>query len=343
MVTLNDLMLDIRRAYHRGKDGSGSVCDEDQVNVLEQIQQWDYGFLPQEQIVRELCVDLLRTTIQTIRQREFVNADSLIHTMNGLIESSNLSQNNRSVCKSYIEAAAAYLDYKCQRYDQAMRRLQDALAIDEQLELADPIYGYMHLHRIMLLDNWVRVLAHRGQVVEAIDLAFQVLDYLERKVVSLPVPASWDSSHLASYPADLLSVLFRTIVSQIAEAVTGKDMIMSTGEVVPVRDVFACSHHHLSPDAGGCYLSPLSHNWIRMKQAALDENLSAFFLHASQLLAAGPGRLPTLWYATIVEIIILSRRGLNCDSEAFCKEVRRDLVSWPRLLPTWKAIILEAE
>lgn len=340
MTVLNDLMQDIQHAYHAGKAGIGTPYDEDRPEILEQIQQWDYGILPQEMLVKDLCFELLRTAIKMISQREFANAEGLIHTMYGLIESSDLSRDSRSFCKSYIEAAAAYLEYKCQRYDRAMERLCEALAIDEQLEQHNPKFRHMHLHRMMLLDNWVRVLARRGQACASLGLAFQVLDYLEGKIPSLPVPTTWDSSLLSPYPADILSGFFRMMTSQIAEVITGMDRIEDTGEVIYVRDAFARIHHHLSPDDSTCcHLSPASHDWIRMKQAALDDNLPVCLQHATRLLASGPGRLPTLWYATIVEVIILCQRWPTHRSRVFHEELSQEVVAWRRLPPAWKAAI----
>jgi hypothetical protein len=345
MAILNDLTLDIQRAYHLGKAGTGEPYNEDKPELLEQIQQLDHGIQPQERVVKDLCFELLRTAVAKIRQGELTSVEGLIQTMNGLIENSDLSPDSRSFCKSYIEAAAAYLDYKCQRYDRAMERLRETLAIDEYLEHSNPDFHYMHLHRIMLLDNWVRVKAHQGQVLAAIDLSFQILDYLERKIVSLPVPTTWDSSLLAAYPADIVSIYFRTITSQIAEAVTGKDQIEGPDGVRPVRDLFTHACHHLS--GGNCYLSRASHDWMQLKLAALDDNQPAFLHYAMRLLAAGPGKIPTLWYATIVEVIIMSQRWSRtagaelapARSDAFLEELMQEIMAWRRLPSTWKAVL----
>ncbi|HLZ61380.1 MAG TPA: hypothetical protein VKR06_30910 [Ktedonosporobacter sp.] len=340
MALLNHLMMDIQHAYRAGKEGMGNPYDEDQSEILAQIQQWDYGFLPYEKPVKDFLFELLRTTITSIRQGELSEAESLIHAMKGIIESSKLSVDSQHVCISYVEAAGAYLDYKLHRYDQAMERLLGALVLDEQLERRNPNFAYMHLHRIMLLDNWIRVLSYRQQQLEAVDLAFHILDYLERKIPSLPLPTTWDSAQLVLYPVDALSILFRTVTAEIAEIVTGKEILEGPEEAVPLRDVFiAARHHTTSHRSGSCPLSPSAHDWLCLKQAAIDEDLAVFHRYAARLLAAGPGKLPTLWYATIVEVIILSRRNLDRDRGAFCEEVKQDVHSWRRFPSAWKAII----
>ncbi|QBD77470.1 hypothetical protein EPA93_16325 [Ktedonosporobacter rubrisoli] len=339
MAIRSDLLLDVQQAYKVGKAGNGNPYNEDRPGLLERVHQWNYGFQPQEQLVKDLCVDLLRSTIAAIRQGELTNAEGFIRAMRSIIANSSLSKNNQAVCHSYIAAAVAYLDYKRQRYEDAMEHLQEALAIDERLEQTDPIYRYMHLHRMMLLDNWVRVLARQRSAFEAMDLAFHVLDYLERKIPTLPLPTIWDSSLLAAYPADILSIFFRTIASQIAEAATGQSSISAPDGMMQLRDIFVHACHHSSPAASStCYLSPASHDWIQLKIAALEDNISVFLQHSIRLLSAGPGRVPTLWYATIVEIILLSQR-LPSSNAAFREELMQEVLTWQRLPPAWKTAI----
>ena len=357
MVKLDELVQEVQQAYRQGKAGAGdghSGYQEYQFQIQAEIQQWDSSFLPNELTIRGIFSELLRTTIKTIREEDVSRAESLIAALQGLIDSGELSRDTRCVCQSFLEAAAAYLDYRCQRYEQAIARLQEALALDEQVEQRNPDFAYLHLHRIMLLDNWIRALARRQQYRQAISLAFQSLDYLERKISSLPVPTSWDSSQLAVYPEGALSILFRTITAEIAECVTGKDEIDCAGEIIPVRDVFADRFHLALADAAGqvdntgnCHLSQASHDWIYMKQAALDKNIPAVLQYAVRILAASPVPVsrPTLWNAAVVEFMLISRQIPECKNgilEEFRAEIVQDAISWKHFPQAWKAMITEA-
>ncbi len=344
MTVMFDPMVKIYNAYREGKARTAFVYVEDQTQAhFQQFQEWHYDFSPAEKAVMEIHSGLIRKIVQAVHQKELTYAAELIRSDEGVIYSGHLSPDVQCLCKSYLEAA--YLDYKYQRYDEAIARLREALAIDILVEERNHALAFvLHAHRIMLLDNWVRVLAHRQQYKEATSLAFQTLDYLEQKIQTFSCPTladvstSWDSSKLAVYSPDSLSILFRAVTMQVVEYATGTDVLESPEGPIDLHDLLMSNAHHHSA-AEKCYLSIASHNWIHMKQALFADDSSRFLDLAAEILAAGPGKWPALWYATVVETLVFNRRHQDMHAIPFQQEVEKDASSWKRLPLAWKALI----
>ncbi|MFH7029790.1 MAG: hypothetical protein ACHBN1_31625 [Heteroscytonema crispum UTEX LB 1556] len=224
----------------------------------------------------------------------------------------------------FLEAAEAYLDYRRGDFDQAYARISKALAIDVVLEEE---YGYeiLHLHRIQLLHNLVRSDARRMQFASAIELACQLLGYLEGTSEVLPLSGSWGSEHIARQPSELVAAMFGQITDEVALILAGKNRQVKS-------ELFAIAKRHIQLQANGntrCH--PQSHTWFLLKEAFVDNDVATFLERASRFLAEGRGDTPLLWYAVVVDIVALCNQLDLPEEELFKREVAKDAVSFLNL------------
>lgn len=333
MLSLDDLLVEMQLAYCVGSVGKESSAPRGQLEL--QIHQLDVGLLPDESVTIGVFSELLQIAIRTTHVGNLEKAAYLINVAMAIAERGRLSAETLCICKSYIEAARAYADYKNKQYDQALARLQEALAIDAQLEATDSKFAHLHLHRLMLVNNWIRVLAHRRHYQQAVRLGLQTLDYIEQKIPSLSlVPTAWDSAKLSIYPVEGASALFAATTMEIAEAITGVDLLHATGEAVDGRAIFSHAWRH----SEGCYLSAIAHSWLRMKQAALDAHLPHFLARATDIFRQDCSAWPTFWYATALEVLICCQERRLILPHPFLRTIANDIRAWKRSPATWKTI-----
>lgn len=331
MFSLDNALLEIQCAYSVGSTGKESIASRGQLEL--QIHQLDVGMLPDEPVTIGLFSELLQKAIRTTHLGNAAEAEYLINVAMALAEKSRLSADSLCICKSYAEAARAYADYKYKRYDQALARLREALAIDEGLEAKDSKFRHLHLHRLMLVNNWIRVLAHCRDYQECVLLGLQTLDYIEQKIPALTlVPTVWNSANLSIYPIEGLSALFAATAMEIAEAITGADLIDAMGAIVDVQAIFALAWRHTQ----GCYLSTIAHSWLSMKQAALNEYLLEFLTWVAHIFQEGRGAWPTFWYAAELELLIACQERCLILPYTFLRTIAQDIMAWKRSPSHWK-------
>lgn len=342
MTLLFDLMLNVREAYQEGKarQEHGPVEAQTQVQLQGQIvQQWINNFSSNDKDILDIHSGLIKAIIQATRQGKLTHAIDIISSDTELIARSPLSPDVRDVCQSQLLAATAYLEYKREQYDEALVCLLEALKLDAGFEERNPEFAFVpHLHRITLLNNWVRILARRQQCQEAISLAFQILDYLEQKTPSIAAPTDWDSSRLTAYSLPALSLMFRESTAELIDYITGADTLMSQQGPVPVCNllvIHACQHIQSEQ----CHLSNVSHCWLHMKQASLVGDVSRALDLATNILSEGPGQWQLAWYATVVEVVALSQQYQDTSTISFRRQIAEDAASWKRLPPAWRSII----
>jgi hypothetical protein len=231
-----------------------------------------------------------------------------------------LSPEGSLLYKSFQEQAEAYLDYCCDDFDQARHRISEALAIDAVLEEE---YGYdMLLHRIHLVHNLVRIDARCMCFARAIELACQILSYLEGALEVLPIPGAWGCDRVARQSLELVTATFAQITREIALILAGKNRQLA-------RDLFAVVSAHVQLQANDrCHCHPRACAWFLVKQAFVNNDVVTFLERASLFLAEGRAEARSLWYATVVDLVALCDELNLPDSELVRQEIARDAVTW---------------
>jgi hypothetical protein len=285
-----------------------------------------------EQLLMRRCEQARRQGLLAARRGHIATADQLLGESRAILHSEKLSVESSLICKSFQAATEAYLDYRRGAFDQARARVHEALAIDVVLEEE---YGYkiLHLHRVQLVHNLMRIDARCARFEDAIDLGCRLLSYLEGSSEILPVPGSWDSAKIASLPPEIVAAMFAQVTSEIALVLAGKDRRVA-------RDLFLVAIRHAQLEAtGNCHHYPRPHAWFQIKQSFVDNNVDIFLDRASQFLADGRGDTPLLWYAIAVDLVVWCDDLDLPEAELVKLEIARDAITWEYLPPTLRPLL----
>lgn len=258
------------------------------------------------------------------RRGDFMVAEQFFVAARALLQLDKLSPEGALLYKSFLEQAEAYLDYRRGDFDQARSRTFEALAIDMVLEEE---YGYevLFLHRIQLVHNLVRINARCMRLDSAIELACQILSYLEGALEVLPIPGLWGYERVARQLPELVAAMFAQVTSEVALILAGKNPQV-------VRNLFAVASTNLELQTNSnCCCHPRAYAWLLVKQAFTNKDIALFLERASQLLSEGRADTPLLWYTTVIDLIALCDELDFPDSELFRQEVGRDAATWEYL------------
>ncbi|MBW4562722.1 MAG: hypothetical protein KME32_16550 [Mojavia pulchra JT2-VF2] len=234
--------------------------------------------------------------------------------------------------ESLLEQSQSYLDYRRGDFDKARNRIFKAIANDVVLEEK---YGYeiLFLHRIHLAHNLVRIDAQRKCFQGALELACQILSYLEGVSELLPIPGIWGYELVARQSPELVAVMFAEITSEVAIILAGQNRQLA-------RHLFAVSfaYFHLeTDDYRHCH--PQAYFWLLIKQAFLNNDFATFLGRASNFLAFGRADTPVLWYATLIDLITLCDEFALPDSELVRREVASSMVTWEKLPQKFSSLL----
>lgn len=242
--------------------------------------------------VTHLCFGLAENGLAAVRKGDISTAERIFQAANLLLQSEAMTQESYLLGKSFCEAAMAYLDYRHGNFEKAQIRVQEALSCDLILE-KEYDYDILHIHRIQLAHNLMRIMIRQECFQEGLALGCQLLNYMENKVKVLPIPVEWNSSMLRGLSPQLLDRMFALITVEIALALAkSKSLsvtVMSTG-----------MHWHT---AATCYLCPPAHRWLKAKDALINHDERNFLREATQFLVNGPGEYPRLWYAFLADVV----------------------------------------
>ncbi|MGF1676791.1 MAG: hypothetical protein ACFCUV_24390 [Rivularia sp. (in: cyanobacteria)] len=270
--------------------------------------------------------------LMAVRRGEFVIAEHLFAKARTPLESNLLSPPSSLLHQSFLEQAEAYLDYRKGDFDQVYTRISVALELDAVLEEKYQ-YEIMHIHRIQLLHNLVRTEARQMRYYRAIELAAQLLAYLEGTLKVLPFPGFWDFEHVVSQPKELLAATFAQIASEIAAILAGKSPQLA-------RELLAIVGHHIPlqfPEYNHGH--PRAYDWFVLKKSFLENDIATFLEQASHFLAKGCTDTPLLWYATVVDFVALCNDFDEPFSLLVKQEVATDAISWKFLPQTFSVLL----
>lgn len=266
------------------------------------------------------------------RRGDFVTAERVFAAARVLLQLNKLSPEGSLLYQSFLEQAEAYLNYRRGDFDQAHNRTSEALAIDMVLE---DEYGYhiLLIHRIQLVHNLARIDARCMYLERAIELACQILSYLEGALEVLPIPGTWGYERVLRQPPELVAAMFAQVTSELALILAGKNCQIG-------HDLFAVSSTNLQLQANStCHSHPQAYAWLLIKQAFINNDITTFLDRASQFLAEGRADTSLLWYATVIDLIALYD-GLDFpNSELFKQEVSTDAATWEYLPQKFSSLL----
>jgi hypothetical protein len=232
--------------------------------------------------------------LEAARQQQKLEACRCFGLARVLCGSPMLSVEGRLLCQSSLETAEAYLDYRLGDFEQAQSRLHQALASDSILEEE---FGYklLHVHRLHLINNLIRLEVQRKRLADAMELAGRLLSYLEGQSESLPAPGSWSSGHLALQPPEMIAGIFAQTCSEVGRALADLRTETARGAL----EILLCN---IDLESAAGRWEPQARLWLQTKRAFVSGNSRGFLQLCAALLAEGPAIAPTLWYTTAVDL-----------------------------------------
>jgi hypothetical protein len=272
------------------------------------------------------CVKARMQGLFAARRGHLATAAQQFGEAREIIHSGRLSLESELICKSFQAAAEAYLDYRGSAFDHARSRVHEALAIDVVLVEE---YGYeiLHLHRVQLVHNLMRIDARCSRFENCIDLGCRLLNHLEGSSEILPGPGPWHSEQITSLPPEIVTAMFAQVTSEIALLLAGKDNQSAQG-------LFAVAADHAQLEATeNCHLYPRAHAWFGIKQAFLSSEIGTFLDRASQFFTDGRGDTPVLWYTTAVDLATLCDDLGLPESELVRTQIISDGRTWESMPP----------
>jgi hypothetical protein len=338
MNSLNKLLHGISEAHIVGsKKPIIPPSESDIQNIEKSIND----ALPvSDRLIQSECTRLQNQGLFAARAGMLEMADGFFREEYLLFHTKNISSEGFLFCKFTYEAAVAYLDYRRNDFDKATARIHEALGICEILENKSQ-YRSLHLKRVQLLTNLIRLNRTRGSLKEAITMIFCVLNYLEKKSNMIPIATPWGYIQISQWP-EITNGLFIVTTNELASVITGCEAIVAGSETLNVRDIFAGAIDHIRPeDTGDCFLSLQAHNWLKAKQALIDGDVEDFLQKVTQMLSKGRADAPFLWYAIIVDLILLCEKLDLPDANLIKQDIAKDAKSWNwgRLPSSWKSLV----
>lgn len=266
------------------------------------------------------------------RRGDWIVAEQKFGAARLLLELNKLSTEGSLLYQSFLEQAEAYLDCRRGDFEQARYRTFKALAIDVTLE-EEYEYDILLLYRIQLVHNLVRIDARCMYFKQAIELACQILSYLQGKLEVLPIPGNWGYERVLRQPPEFVGAMFAQVTGEVALILAGKSRQV-------VCDLFEVASTNLQLQVNGkCHCYFRANAWLLVKQAFASNDVALFLKRASKFLSEGRAETPLLWYATIIDLIALYDELNFPDSEVFKQEVAKDAATWGYLPQKFSSLL----
>lgn len=266
------------------------------------------------------------------RRGDLVSSERLFAAARVPLQLDMFSREGKLLYKSSVDQSEAYLDYRRGDFDRARKRTAEALELNVVLEEE---YGYeiLHLHGVELVRNLVRIYARCMCFDRAIELACQILCYLEGTLEILPIPGLWDYERVVRQPPELVAVMFAEVTADVALILAGKSRQID-------HDLFAVASANMQLQVNdNCHWHLPSYAWLLVKQAFVINDIATFLERASHFLAEGRADTPLLWYATVVDLVTLCKELDLPDSEFVRQEVAREAANWKYLPQKFSSLL----
>jgi hypothetical protein len=251
---------------------------------------------PAELSFFDFCASRHCEVLQSARRDQLGQARHSFDDVWERFRSEHLSSEGRLLVQTFLEPAETYLHYKLKEYRRAREFVLHTSALDQTL-VTDFGFSPMSARRLQLGHNLLRIHARLGERRDVVHLAGAFLDYLELRVESLPEPLACPRAFLACVPETILDYYFDKFCGVLALVLAG-----STDESTAA--LFRPLAHHAGPN--GCQgdgFGAHGHAWLYGKQLAMRGEIEAFLVRATDLLQVGKMSEPTLWFATIIEVV----------------------------------------
>ncbi|MBW4539292.1 MAG: hypothetical protein KME43_09100 [Myxacorys chilensis ATA2-1-KO14] len=280
-----------------------------------------------EQLLLHRALSDRDAALLAVRSGQLAMAGQLFTEARRVLSSSALSQEGKLLHQSLLYQSETYLDYCQGEFALVRSKTENALSIDIVLE---DQYGYdlFHLHRIQLLHNLVRTDARCQNYDHALELASQILSYLEGQREALPIGTAWGFERMARQPIELVRMMIAQITSEIAVILAAQDF----DKAYALFQVATCDP--LERASIQCVpIDQHSREWLYLKQSFLSRDRSTFLKQTCSFLEIGRSQLSLLWYAVVVDLLRLCDE-LECPAAKRLQQaIVRDTLEQEQMIP----------
>jgi hypothetical protein len=248
--------------------------------------------------------------LKNTHQENFDEADAAFSQAAKIIQDSQSSHECTLLCESFLGQSQSYLDYRRSDFNNACRRIMEAIRNDVILENQ---YGYqsLFLHRIHLVHNLVRIYVQKGKLQDAIQLSCEVLNYLSGFSNNISVHSDWEWRYLSYQPHEYIAVLFHELVNELA--------IILVGQEQPIqKSLFADISQALHLEASQKKFSHELRNWLSIKKSFIDREIGTFLLLVSDYISHQKAENLILWYTITIDLLTICQE-INSQSAHLLK------------------------
>ena len=238
-----------------------------------------------------------------------------------LADGAQLSRKAALLCTAELQPAEAYLDFVCDDFTSARDRLYAAMDADQQLEEE---FGHrlLHVHRVHLANNLVKVQAKAGDLTSALKLAAAILRYVDGSCDSLPLPTKWSAAQRDALSREARVFLAKQTTFEVASALAGT---LKSRQVDAWQA--ACLEKAFHPAHSVCD-APLQ-QWFDLKRFFLEDDPDRFCPVACAWLSDGSKPSAALWQLVALDCLLFCRGDRSEAFNAFGEDVMRDLTLSP--------------
>lgn len=253
---------------------------------------------PSDLSVLRACGQSWARALKLAKNGGLAEAAEIFCDISQVMDRADLADETRLVCESFSSGAAAFVDYKRKRWDLAKQRILRALACDDDLENKFG-YGILHLHRLTLLENLIRVERKAGNAECAAKLAGNILVYLSGGSSRVEIGGSWGWQQL-SLPLGNIRFRFASVSADIAQSLACIEFAEAAG-------LFAISSEFLHKPLVQAHVDADALRWFEGKDSFLAGKTDQFLIHGEAILSRPPARTgnPKLWCAALLDVMTL--------------------------------------
>jgi hypothetical protein len=339
----SDLLETVLHQYQNSRRQTASAVRQGDPFSDELYARIENRLSLSEQLLLHRALSDRDAALLAVRTGQLAMANQLFAEARRALHSNALSQEGKLLHQSLLYQSETYLDYRQGEFALVRSKTETALSIDILLE---DHYGYdlFHLHRIQLLHNLVRTDARCQDYDRALELAGQILGYLEGQREDVPMSNAWGSERMARQPVELVRMMIAQITSEIA-------LILASQKPEQAYSLFQIATRDLL-DVGKVDRSQIpmpldrhSHDWLHLKQAFLNRDYATFLTQTCSFLEVGRSQSPLLWYAVVVDLLRLCDQlcnELDCPmAKRLQQEIVRDALEQEQTIPLkFRSLIL---
>ncbi|HEV2851660.1 MAG TPA: hypothetical protein VHC97_02540 [Thermoanaerobaculia bacterium] len=234
---------------------------------------------------------------------------------------------------STYQAGIAYLDFKNGFPEESRRRLDWAMDANLELELSGLLF--MQVRRIQQGHNLARMdfLLSRRSI--AIELAGDLVAYMEGRIHKLNYHCDWRPKFLQKVPKDSLRFLIREVVGETA----GRIVTGGSSEE-EWRILIGASRLCQSPDAT---IFPQAQYALLAQSKRLSDKPEDYLYNLNRFFGIGIRHCHLLWYAIMVEFVNFCGEMDTDYSRQIQEVIKRDSLKWKEFPLFFRAPLMGTE